>query len=191
LPIPANAGVVLLSVGNLIHRKGHDLLVEALARLTDLRWSCRIVGSLDHDPEYARRLARQIAGHGLQRRIHLLGARRDLDPLYAAADLFVLASRHEGYGMVFAEAMRHGLPVIATTAGAIPEAVPADAGLLVPPEDVGALEAALRQLIEDPAARSWRAAAAQAACAALPSWRETGRRASAILTRIARAPAPA
>ena len=146
--------VNLLSVGTLTPRKGHDLLIEALARLADLPWTCRIIGSPDRAPATAADLRARIARHGLQSRIILAGETADLSAAYGAADVFVLASRHEGYGMVFAEAMQHGLPIIATTAGAIPEAVPSGAGILVPPDDVAALAGALAQLIRDPALRA-------------------------------------
>jgi len=72
--------------------------------------------------------------------------------------------------MAFAAAIAHGLPVIGTTAGAIPETVPAGAGVLVPPDDVDALAGALRRLIADPAARENLAVAARAAAARLPTW---------------------
>jgi glycosyltransferase involved in cell wall biosynthesis len=94
-----------------------------------------------------------------------------IDQLYDEADIFVLASRHEGYGMAFAEAIAYGLPVVGTRAGALPETVPADAGLLVPVDDPSALAAALRQLIEDPALRRRVATSAQTAAAGLPAWR--------------------
>ena len=89
---------------------------------------------------------------------------------YREADAFVLPSFHEGYGMVYAEAMVHGLPVIATTAGAIPETVPLQAGLLVPPGDPPALARALRRVIAQPALAARLAAGSRAAGALLPSW---------------------
>jgi glycosyltransferase involved in cell wall biosynthesis len=180
--------VNLLSVGTLTHRKGHDLLIEALARLADLSWTCRIVGSPDRAPAIADDLRRRIAGHGLQSRILLPGEAADLAPFYGEADIFVLASRHEGYGMVLAEAMQQGLPVIATSAGAIPEAVPSGAGILVPPEDVEALAAALRQLICDPAERRRYAAAARVAAGSLPRWADTARDVADALRRFENLP---
>jgi hypothetical protein len=119
--------VHLLSAGTATLRKGHDLLIEALARIADLPWRCSIAGSLERDPAVAADLRRRIGRHALGARVSLLGALPDLGPLYGAADLFVLASRYEGYGMVFAEALQHGLPIVATSAGAIPKSVPASA----------------------------------------------------------------
>ena len=91
---------------------------------------------------------------------------------YDAADLFVLPSYHEGYGMAFAEALAHGLPIVATRAGAIPDTVPESAGILVPPGDVAALAAALSRVIEDRALLTRLSAGARAAGAALPDWNE-------------------
>ena len=90
-----------------------------------------------------------------------------------SADLFVLPSRFEGYGMAFAEAIAHGLPVIGTTAGAIPDTVPDGAGILVPPDDAAALAHALRRLIANGSERESLAAAARAAAARLPTWRQS------------------
>jgi len=168
-----NAGeVVLLAVGAVIPRKGYDVLVAALARLARLRWRLVIAGDGGRSPETLRGLEAEIAAFDLADRITLLGAvsSEQLASIYQRCDLFVLPSRFEGYGMVFAEAIAHGLPVVGTTAGAIPETVPDAAGVLVPPDDVEALAAALRRLIEDPAERERLAAAARAA--RFPSWRE-------------------
>ena len=167
--------VKLLAVGSLVRRKGHEVLVTALADLKDLPWRLTIAGDRTRDPATAAALDAEIRAHGLADRIDVLGAVPDarLDALHAQADVFVLASRHEGYGMAFAAAIAHGLPVIGTTAGAIPETVPAGAGLLVPPDDASALAAALRRLIGDAAERGRLAAAAGAAAARLPTWRQS------------------
>jgi glycosyltransferase involved in cell wall biosynthesis len=173
----------VLSVGNLIPRKGHDVLVAALAAVADLDWICTIVGSPDRAPDTAREIRAAIAGCGLEARIGLAGEAAEVAPFYRQADLFVLASRHEGYGMVFAEALRFGLPVVGTTAGAIPEVVPPSAGILVPPDDVAALAAALRSLIVDEGRRTRLAAGARLAGAGLPGWEETAAHVAAALAR--------
>lgn len=187
-PAPPSRGggggtVVLLSVGTLVPRKGHDLLVDALAGLRDARWRLTIVGDDGRDPGTAGALRARIAEAGLADRIELAGAvdGTTLDALWAGADAFVLASRHEGYGMAYAEAIARGLPVLGTTAGAIPEAVPAGAGVLVPPDDVGALRAALRTLVDDRDARARLAAAARAAAGAQPRWADTAARVAGAL----------
>jgi len=164
--------VALLSVGAVVPRKGYDVLVAALARLEHMPWRLVIAGDCARSPETVLGLEADISRFGLADRVTLLGAvaARRLAELYASADLFVLASRFEGYGMAYTEALAHGVPVVGTTAGAIPETVPAGAGLLVPPDDVDALAAALRRLIERPDARRELAAGARALT--FPSWRE-------------------
>ncbi len=175
-PARGNGGgrVEMLSVGAVTRRKGYDVLVAAVARLLDLDWRLTIVGALDRDAEAAARLRADIASFGLSERVRVTGAITDdqLAGLYATADVFVLASRFEGYGMAFAEAIAHGLPVIGAAAGAVPETIPAGAGLLAPPDDVSAFASAIRRLIEDTAERQRLAAGARAAAAALPTWRE-------------------
>ena len=98
-----------------------------------------------------------------------------MSELYRAADIFVLASRFEGYGMVYGEAIAHGLPVIGTTAGAIPDTVPADAGILVSPNDELALARALHRVIAEPDERAKLAACACKAASQLPNWRDSAK----------------
>ena len=162
----------LLCVANLVPRKGHELLVEALARIRDLNWSLSCVGSLERDPPTARAVRRRIRAVGLGRRITLAGEAtpHGVAQAYRAADAFVLPSFHEGYGMVYAEAMAHGLPVIATTAGAIPETVPPQAGLLVPPGDPAALARAVRRVITQPVLAARLALGSRATGIRLPDW---------------------
>jgi glycosyltransferase involved in cell wall biosynthesis len=129
----------------------------------------------------------QIAALGLTDRVELAGVVTEerLASLYAGADLFVLPSRYEGYGMAYTEAVSHGVPVVGTTAGAIPEAVPAGAGILVEPDDVAGLTATLRRLIESPGERAQLATGARAAAASLPSWTDAGRLFSQALDLVA------
>jgi glycosyltransferase involved in cell wall biosynthesis len=183
----------LLCVANLMPRKGHTLLVEALARIRDLDWSLTCVGSLVRDPPTARSVRRRILAAGLARRITLTGEwpQQKVAQAYREADAFVLPSFHEGYGMVYAEAMVHGLPVIATTAGAIPETVPRQAGLLVPPGDPLALARALRRVIAEPALAARLAAGARAAGAILPSWAQATELWEIAFDRLTSLPRPA
>jgi glycosyltransferase involved in cell wall biosynthesis len=154
--------MAMLAVGAVVPRKGYDVLVAALAKLRDLSWRLTIVGDHGRSPETARRLFIEIA------RLDLLGG---ID--FAGAVAPVLASHFEGYGMAYSEAIAHGVPVVGTTAGAIPDTVPRGAGMLLPPGNVDALAAALRLLIENPAARDLLAAGARAAAATFPSWAQS------------------
>jgi len=162
----------LLSVGSIVPRKGHRLLVEALAGLKALPWRLNCIGSTERDRATVAGVRAAIASHGLDGRVTLAGE-VEPDALREAwhdADVFVLPSSHEGYGMAYAEAMARGLPVIGTTAGAIPDTVPATAGLLVEAGDVDALRMALERLMVDAALRQQLAAGALEAAAALPDW---------------------
>jgi len=172
-------GIVrLLAVGAVVPRKGFDVLIAGLAPLADLPWRLTVAGDLTRDQGAAAKLEADIAEHRLVGRVELLGtvSPERLGALYAASDVFVLASHFEGYGMAYAEAMAHGLPVIGTTGGAIGDTVPANAGVLVEPGDVKALTRALRLMIENEAERRWFASGALAAAADLPTWEETARR---------------
>ncbi|HEY0524038.1 MAG TPA: glycosyltransferase family 4 protein [Stellaceae bacterium] len=180
-PSPANGGPVrLLCVATLTPRKGHLVLLDALAQLADLDWRLVCIGGVDRDSATAEAVRARIAEDGtLRGRVTLAGEWQPdrLGEAYAAADLFVLPSFHEGFGMAYAEAMAYGLPVVATDAGAIPQTVPRDtAGLLVPPGDPAALAAALRRAISDPALRLRLRSGALAAASRLPGWPETVRR---------------
>lgn len=175
----------LLAVGAVIPRKGHDILVEALTRITDLPWTCTIIGSLTRDPAWSDALRARITSLGLTPRIALPGEVPSIAPFLARADIFVLPSRHEGYGMAFAEALQASLPIIGTTAGAIPELVPPNACILVPPDNAPALAHALAALIRDRPRRDIMAEASRQTGGALPRWAETARRVLAILHEAA------
>ncbi len=166
---------VLLSLATLTRRKAHDVLIAALSQVQDLPWRARFVGGTHFDPAWVDILRAQVNSAGLAERIAFVGSTATPQQEYRQADLFVLPSRYEGYGMVFAEALAHGLPVIAARAGAVPEVVPADAGLLVPVDDVAALAAALRRVLSEPTARAALRVGALRAAAGLPRWQDSAR----------------
>jgi glycosyltransferase involved in cell wall biosynthesis len=167
--------IELLAVGSLVPRKGYDVLISALAGLADKSWHLAIVGADDRAPATTAALREQIAATGLSERIKLAGAFRqaELDAAYAKADLFVMPSLFEGYGMVLTEALARGLPILCTTGGAAAETVPDTAALKVPPGDVAAFRAGLARLIDDTEERRQRADAAWDAASTLPRWRRT------------------
>lgn len=174
----------ILAVGSLTSRKRHDVLIAALARLAELPWQARIVGSAELDPACADRLRAQVESVGLEDQVVMAGAVPDARAEYDAADIFALASVHEGYGMAFAEALRHGLPVVGARSDAVADLVPAGAGALVPRDDPAAMAAALARLLRDPDAADDCAEAAWHAGAALPSWDDTAGMVAAALERV-------
>ncbi|WP_151481215.1 glycosyltransferase family 4 protein [Streptomyces albicerus] len=189
---PGTDGVSrLLCVASVTPRKGQHRLVEALAAVTDLPWSCVIVGGLTQDPEYVDQLRALIDQHGLGDRLHLAGPRSGaaLDASYASADLMVLTSYAETYGMAVTEALARGIPVLATDVGGLPEAVGRAPdggvpGLLVPPENPAALAAELRGWFGEADVRRRLKAAARARRAALDGWATTARSLSGVLGRM-------
>jgi glycosyltransferase involved in cell wall biosynthesis len=175
--------VRLLCVATLTARKGHAVLLHALRGLSALDWELHNVGSLTRDPATAAGLQEMSTAAPLAGRVFWHGAVDDatVQAHYAAADLLVLPSLHEGYGMVVAEALAAGLPVLASRAGALAHTVPAQAGLLVPPNDVAALQAALERLIAEPGLRAQLAAGARAAARHLPTWETQAARFALVL----------
>ena len=188
---PATAAPVqLLCVATVTPRKGHALLLQALAGLQPLTWQLpwqlHCVGSLTRDSATAASVRTLSHALGLADRVVWHGE-MDSDSLqahYAAADLLVLASLHEGYGMVVAEALAAGLPVLASDAGALAQTLPPEAGWLVPPGDVPALQAALQRLIADPTLRRTLAAGARDAGRRLPGWPAQAARFAAVLDAL-------
>nr|BFE28866.1 glycosyltransferase family 4 protein [Actinomadura rugatobispora] len=187
-------GTRLLCVASLTPRKGHDLLVEALATVSDRPWTCEFVGPLRRDRAHADRIAGLVREYGLGRRVHVAGplGGAALDEAYAAADLVVLPSRAETYGMVVAEALARGLPVLATSVGGVPGTLGRAPGgeipgLLVPPRDVGELASALGRWLDDAELRHRLRGAALARRETLPAWDGTARRLAAVLDGL-RAP---
>jgi glycosyltransferase involved in cell wall biosynthesis len=173
----------LICVGSVTPRKGHGLLVEALGGLTHLDWRLDCVGSLERDRDLVAALRARIAALGLDERVRLLGelGAADLAGCYRRADLFVLASLFEGYGMAYAEALARGLPVLGTTGGAIADTVPADAGILVAPGRVDELRGALERLLSDAELRRRLADGAVRARRRLPDWSTAAQRFAAAV----------
>ncbi len=176
-PVPWSEGgdggtISLLSVGAIVPRKGYDVLIAALSTLAELPWRLLIAGDRTRSPATAAALDAMIAQAHMSTRIAVPGALSapDLAEAYLRADVFIMASRYEGYGMAAAAAIAHGLPIIATRAGALAETV-GNGGILLAPDDPEALAGALRDMITNPDHRArWRAAA-RAAAGRLPSWR--------------------
>ncbi|WP_328421153.1 glycosyltransferase family 4 protein [Streptomyces sp. NBC_00443] len=185
----------LLCVAAVTPRKGQHRLVEALASVTDLPWSCVCVGPLNQDPEYVAELRSLIAKHGLQDRLVLAGPQSgaELDASYNAADLMVLTSYAETYGMAVTEALGRGIPVLATDVGGLPEAVGRAPdggvpGILVPPENPAAIAAELRGWFGEADVRRRLKAAARGRRAALNGWAGTARSLASVLGRLPNEP---
>jgi glycosyltransferase involved in cell wall biosynthesis len=178
---------LILSVGILHPRKGHDVLIDALARLADLDWQAVIVGN-PWEEGHSAALQDRINTFGLAARIRLAGrvSPEELDRLYRQAKVFALATRYEGYGIVFNEALVHGLPIVSCRTGAVPDTVPADAGLLVERDDPTAFAAAMRTLLSDSARHAAMATAARQKGASLASWADTARVAGNAIDAAAR-----
>lgn len=165
----------LLTVGTVTPRKNHLAVARALSRLTELPWRWRVVGSLERDPGCAEALRAAIADGGISDRVELSGELDEagLAKAYDGADLFVLVSRFEGYGMVFVEALARAIPVVAGRCPAVEANVPETVGALVEPDDVAAIAEALKTLLGDPAALKRAARYAKSAGARLPRWFQT------------------
>jgi glycosyltransferase involved in cell wall biosynthesis len=176
-------GIVrLLTVGSIVPRKGYDVLIAALAQITDLPWHLTIAGDRTRDPQTAAALDAAIAKENLGSRITLHGILSDdeLTAAYCGSDIFVQASLFEGYGMAAASAIAHGLPIVATSGGALGKTV-GNAGMVVPPGDIPAFANALRRMIANSDERQRHRAASQAAAGNLQSWQTTAMQFAAAL----------
>ncbi len=178
------AAPVILTVGSLVPRKGHDLLLRALASLVDLEWTLRIAGP-EADPVHANGLRALAEGLGIARRVAFLGEVADIGGEYARADVFALASWHEGYGMAAAEAMARGLPLAVTAGGALAEIVASPAAVIAPAGDWRSLGRGLRRVIFDAGLRAEMADASWQAGQRLPRWPGQAARLADILERSA------
>jgi glycosyltransferase involved in cell wall biosynthesis len=193
----AAGGTSFLCVAAVHPGKGHDVLFEALSALGDRAWTLTCVGSLDVDPDHVSAVQKQVYARSWERRVIFTGplVARALGAAYGAADLLVLPSRSESYGMVVAEALAHGVPVVATAVGGVPEALGRAAvggvpGMLVPAEDPAALAAALRAWLDDPGLRERLGRAAEGRRPTLRRWTDTARDLGAVLERVGSQPIP-
>lgn len=194
-PAPSSVGSAagdrLLCVAAALPNKGQDVLIAALAQLSDRAWSCVFAGALDRDPMFAAALRRSARSGGLEERVRFVGplSRPQIADAYARADLVVVASRHETYGMVITEALARGVPVVATDVGGTRSALGRSAngelpGRLVPPDDPEALAGALRDWLDDASLRERLRAAAGRRRAELPDWTMCAASVSRVLSLL-------
>jgi glycosyltransferase involved in cell wall biosynthesis len=184
---PGPQEVSLLCVATLTPRKGYEILLSALAAIPHKNWRLTCAGSRDRDPTTVARVCAMIRGSGLEDRVSLAG---DLDSEalaaeYDRADLFVLPTLYEGYGMAVAEALARGLPVVSTATGAIGHLV-GDGGIVVPPGDLPAFTSALSEVIADARLRGQLAEGARRARERLPTWGVAAAEMADALERAAR-----
>jgi glycosyltransferase involved in cell wall biosynthesis len=177
------APLQILAVGAVVPRKGYDVLIDALSQLGDIDWRLTIAGALDRHPQAVELLQEAIQRHGLEDRVTLAGkvVPATLDRFYESADLFVSASLFEGYGMVLAEAMARGLPIVLAAGGAAADTAGEAAALHVEAGNVPELATALQRALTDKRLRDRLADAAWEAGRTLPTWHETARRIAAVI----------
>ena len=171
------AGKRLLCVATITPRKRHDVLIDALGGITELQWALDCVGSFELDDAWAKQVFDRVEATGMGDRITFTGVKTgdELASCFESADLFVLASEYEGFGMAFTEALARGLPVVGTTGGAIPDTVADGAGILVPPGDAEALGGAISKLLRDADKFDTLRAGALAARESLVDWPSAGK----------------
>jgi len=177
--------VRLLCVANLTPAKGHDILLRSLAGLSNTDWILMCAGNETRDPDTAARLRMLAVELGIASQVSWRGESDEasLEAQYAAADLFVLPTRAETYGMAVAEAIAHGLPVVSTRTGEISSIV-GQGGLLVDPGDEAGFAAALGRVVSDTALRHTLGQRAREAAQRLPTWDETADAMARVLTGV-------
>ena len=175
---------LVLSVGLLAPRKGHDVLLDALGHLEALPWQAEIVGKT-HDRDYAAALFKQARALNIDSRVAFAGEldQNALTARFNAASVFVLATRYEGYGMVLSEAMMYGLPIVSCRVGAVPTTV-GKAGILVAPDDPGGLADALQRVIQNTREAQRLSRLSLQRSSTLPQWRDTAHEFSTIIARL-------
>lgn len=166
----------LLFVGNCTRLKGLDHLIEALSLLQDVELRLDVVGDVNIEPRYHKALVRRAKALGVDEKVTFHGAvsREDLGPFYSRADIFTFPSLYEGFGIVLAEAMHAGLPIVATRTGPVNEIVlEAKNALIVPPADSASLAGAIRKLAADPTMRKDFGKRSHELAGSLPTWKQT------------------
>ena len=178
--------VHLLCVATLTPRKGHAILLNALAELRHLDWHLSCAGAIDRDQDTYADLVAQRKLLNLNDRVSFIGelGDTDLEHSYHRADLFVLASYHEGYGMVLSEAIARALPIVCTSGGAMADTVPEGAGLLVAVGDTQALTGALSRFMEDKHLQSDMRSAALMARENLRGWPQAASEFAALMKTL-------
>ncbi|MEO0392102.1 MAG: glycosyltransferase family 4 protein [Pseudomonadota bacterium] len=185
VPVEKASPPLILSVGTITRRKGVDLLLRSLAGLQDRAWQAVICGGREHDPVYAAEIDQLMVTLGLEDRVHATGSVSPdvLADWYAKASFFVLASHYEGYGMAFAEALRHGLPVVGFDVGAVPDTV-GGGGILLADGDQRGLQAALARLLDDSAYFETMVMKAKDQGRSYPQWSDTAGIVAGCLNRV-------
>ena len=165
---------LILSVGIICQRKGHDVLLSALDRIKAQDWQAVIAGRVQDEGVYNALLAMR-ADLGLEARVTFAGELEAdaLSACYHQASIFALATRYEGYGMVLSEAQLHGLPVVSCAVGAVPQTVAGGGAILTAPDDPDAFAAALSKVLQDGTLRENMARDSRATSASLPCWQDT------------------
>lgn len=176
----------MLAVGSLIPRKGYTVLIDAMRELDDKDWHLTIVGSPDHDPGEANRVREAVLASGKRGQITLAGkvSDKELIRLYTKADLFVMPSLYEGYGMVLAEALSHGLAIVCTTGGAAADTAPDAAAVKVTPGDASVLGVAIDAVMRETSRRTAMSDAAWAAGRNLPRWPTSIKRIADVIKAV-------
>ncbi len=172
---PAGEPLHIVCVGSLTPRKGFAVLIDALNGVAALPWRATIAGSAELSPDTAAEVRRKILAFGLENRVHLVGQLNEtaVSALYSSGDIFALATYYEGYGMAFAEAMAHGLPIVASGDGAVADTIPPKAGFVCAAGDSKAIGSALRALLSGHGLRQAKAEAAWRHGQTLPQWPDT------------------
>jgi glycosyltransferase involved in cell wall biosynthesis len=142
----------LLCIANYSAVKAQDILVRGLSMLTAWNWTMHLFGDMEREPGYTTAIRLLIQQLKMENRIfmHGIAGRHEISRIYLNADLFVMPSLFESYGMALTESLAHGIPVVTTTAGNIPDTIPAGMGLLTEPANAGQLAEAIRSLFDEP-----------------------------------------